>query len=109
MLNMSEFKDSNAGLNFHGTGSMITPFGAEVIATGDIPENAVVSLDSSAAVEKVQLGELLRNTINLLTASLNVQQLRQRQDFLLFLRTQLSFLPPQMNNLKFERGNAVEY
>lgn len=59
MLNMSEFKDSNAGLNFHGTGSMITPFGAEVIATGDIPENAVVSLDSSAAVEKVQLGGIV--------------------------------------------------
>lgn len=58
MLDMSEFKDSNAGLNFHGTGSMITPFGANVTPCSLIDAGTVLALDNSAAVEKVQLGDI---------------------------------------------------
>lgn len=58
LLDMSEFKDSNAGLNFHGTGSMITPFGADVIVSNIIPEGFIAGFDHSAAIEKVQVGDI---------------------------------------------------
>ncbi len=59
MLDMSEFKDSAAGLNFHGTGNMITPFGANVTPCSLIDAGTVLALDSSAAIEKVQLGDIV--------------------------------------------------
>lgn len=58
LLDMSEFKDANAGLNFHGTGNMVTPFGANVSPCAFIPEGSVLALDNSAAVERVQLGDI---------------------------------------------------
>lgn len=57
-LDMSEFKDSSAGLNFHGTGNMVTPFGASVTVTGIMPPNSIIAIDRSAAVEKVQVGDI---------------------------------------------------
>ncbi len=59
MLNISEFKDSNAGLNFHGTGNMITPFGAEIVNCSQLSGGGIIGLDRSCAVEKVQAGEVL--------------------------------------------------
>lgn len=60
MLNMSEFKDSNAGLNFHGTGNLITPLGAELLRADMLNEsNAIIGLDNSCALEKVQAGEVM--------------------------------------------------
>lgn len=58
LLNMSEFKDSYAGLNFHATGDMITPLGAELIKVDHI-SNGFLGLDKSCAVEKVQAGGVL--------------------------------------------------
>jgi len=58
LLDMSEFKDANAGLNFHGTGNMVTPFGATVSPSTFVPEGSVLALDRLAAVEKVQLGDI---------------------------------------------------
>lgn len=59
-LNMSEFKDSAAGLNFHGTGNMITPFGAELVKM-NFPEaeDAIIGLDKRYALEKVQAGDIV--------------------------------------------------
>lgn len=56
MLNMSEFRDSAAGLNCHGTGRMITPFGAEIVKYKPFDEGVMFALDKSAAIEKVQAG-----------------------------------------------------
>ncbi len=56
IMNMSEFKDSNAGLNFHGTGKLITPLGADLLKYDDMPTNTILVLDKNAAVEKVQAG-----------------------------------------------------
>ena len=36
ILKLGEFRDANAGLCFHGTGKMITPFGANLIKTAHI-------------------------------------------------------------------------
>lgn len=60
MLSITEFKDSHAGQNFHGTGKMITPFGAEVLRMSDDTENiGIIALDNSAALEKVQAGGVI--------------------------------------------------
>lgn len=56
MLKIDEFKDSAAGQNFHATGRMITPFGAEVLRCDDIDNSCIVGLDKTAALEKVQAG-----------------------------------------------------
>ena len=56
MLGITEFKDSNAGQSFHGTGRMITPFGAEVLKAGNLTGKVLYAIDSSAALEKVQAG-----------------------------------------------------
>ncbi len=56
IMNMAEFKDSNAGLNFHATGKLITPLGADLLKYDDMPTNTILVLDKNAAVEKVQAG-----------------------------------------------------
>ena len=59
MLSITEFKDSYAGQTFHGTGKMITPFGAEVLKMSGSEDRGVVALDKNAALEKVQAGGIL--------------------------------------------------
>lgn len=59
MLSITEFKDSYAGQNFHGTGKMITPFGAEVLKASGVDGKKVIALDKNAALEKVQAGGIL--------------------------------------------------
>ena len=59
MLSILEFKDSYAGQNFHGTGKMITPFGAEVLKVDRLNGSTIFALDNSAAIEKVQAGGIV--------------------------------------------------
>ncbi len=60
MLNLDEFKDAVAGLNFHGTGSMITPFGANLIKAKFLNgSNTIIGLDKNFALEKVQAGDIV--------------------------------------------------
>ncbi len=56
MIEFTEFKDSNAGQTFHGTGKMITPIGAELIRCNDLTKGSIIALDNKAALEKVQAG-----------------------------------------------------
>ncbi|MBR2134319.1 MAG: phage major capsid protein [Eubacterium sp.] len=58
LLAMPEFRDANAGLDFHGTGRIITPFGAEVIIYGDENDN-IFAIDNRYALEKVQAGGVM--------------------------------------------------
>ncbi len=60
MLKLDEFKDAVAGQNFHGTGSMITPFGANLIKAKCLKDqNIIIGLDKNYAIEKVQAGEVI--------------------------------------------------
>ena len=59
MLSIPEFKDSYAGQSFHGTGKMITPFGAEVLKLIGTSGKILFALDSSAALERVQAGGIV--------------------------------------------------
>lgn len=54
ILKISEFKDANAGLDFHGTGKLVTPFGAEIIVSEYVGDKAIIGLDRNYAIEKVQ-------------------------------------------------------
>lgn len=55
LLNMAEFRDAAAGLNFHGKGAMITPLGAKLLKSADI-NSKVVAIDKSCALEMVTAG-----------------------------------------------------
>lgn len=55
LLNMAEFRDAAAGLNFHGNGAMITPLGAKLLKSTDI-NSKVVAIDKNCALEMVTAG-----------------------------------------------------
>ena len=59
LLKMEEFRDSAAGLNFHATGNLITPYGAEIIYFPDLPADKIIALDKSSALERVQAGGIV--------------------------------------------------
>lgn len=59
LMNLDEFKDAAAGLNFHGTGKMITPLGSSLIRCADAPENMIIGLDKSCALEFVEAGGIV--------------------------------------------------
>lgn len=59
LLNMAEFKDSAAGQNFHGTGKMITPLGAEIVKCDALGGDKIIALDKNAALEKVCAGGIV--------------------------------------------------
>ena len=59
LVKINEFRDSAAGLDFHGTGKLISPLGAELIsAPGLVPSNAIVGLDKSCALEHLKVGDI---------------------------------------------------
>lgn len=53
LLTIQEFRDANAGLDFHGTGKLITPFGAEIICVEELEAGIIYALDKNYAIEKV--------------------------------------------------------
>lgn len=59
LLSMTEMKDANAGLAFHGTGRMITPLGAKLIHVPSVTGDKVVGLDKNCALEMVQSGDVI--------------------------------------------------
>lgn len=59
LLKMEEFRDAAAGLNFHGTGKLITPFGANLIKTSHIASpDTMIGLDKNCALEMVKVGDI---------------------------------------------------
>ncbi len=59
MLNLTEFKDPRAGLDFHGTGKMITPIGANLIKSSYVPSGKLIGIDKSCALEMVKSGDVV--------------------------------------------------
>ncbi len=59
ILNLSEFKDSHAGLNFHGSGNMITPLGAKIVRSDVLSDGEIIGIDKNYAIEKVQAGDIV--------------------------------------------------
>ena len=59
ILTLSEFRDAYTGLDFHSTGKLITPFGADLYKSTAIPEGTIIGLDKNCALEKVQCGSVV--------------------------------------------------
>ncbi len=59
MLNMEQFRDAAAGLNFHGKGDMITPLGAKLLKSPAVGQGTLIGLDKSAALEMVKAGDVM--------------------------------------------------
>lgn len=56
ILSLSQMQDANAGLDFQGTGKMITPLGATLIHAPEIAAGKIIGLDKSCAIEMVHAG-----------------------------------------------------
>lgn len=59
LLSLPEFRDAAAGLNFHATGNMITPFGASLVKSSAVPSDLLIGLDKSCALEMVEAGGII--------------------------------------------------
>lgn len=59
LMNIPEFKDANAGLNFHGTGKLCTPLGATLIHVPSMERGKIIGLDRTCALEMVQAGDVI--------------------------------------------------
>lgn len=59
ILSLDEMKDSTAGLNFQGTGKMVTPLGATLLHTSSLESGKLIGLDKSCALEMVQAGDVV--------------------------------------------------
>lgn len=59
LLTMPEMKDSFAGHNFHKTGDMITPLGANLIHAPDMTAGKVIGLDKNFALELVIAADVM--------------------------------------------------
>lgn len=61
LLNLNDMKDAQAGLNFQGTGKLITPMGANLLHVPSIPAETIIGIDRNCALEMVQAGEIVTN------------------------------------------------
>jgi hypothetical protein len=56
ILSISEFKDAQAGMNFQGTGKLVSPLGANLLHDPDMASGKIIGLDKTCALEMVQAG-----------------------------------------------------
>ena len=56
VLKMSQMQDAVAGLNFQGTGKLVTPLGAKLLRTSAMSANTLIGLDKNYALEMVRSG-----------------------------------------------------
>ena len=59
MLKVPEFQNPVAGMNFQGTGKMITPLGAKLYRCNALADGKIVGLDSRYALELVRAGDVM--------------------------------------------------
>lgn len=59
ILKMSELRDAYTGLDFHASGKLVTPFGAELYKDSQVSKGSVIGLDKSCALEKVVAGNVI--------------------------------------------------
>ena len=59
ILNMEQFRDAAAGLDFHGTGNAVTPLGAKLLKSTAVESGKLLGIDKSAALEMVKAGDIM--------------------------------------------------
>ena len=58
IMGLSPMQDANAGLNFHGTGNLITPIGAKIVTCSTVTDKKIIGLDKNFALQMVQSGDV---------------------------------------------------
>ena len=58
LLSLTQMQDAAAGLTFHGTGKMITPFGAQLLTHDGILQGGLLGIDQRYALEMVRAGDV---------------------------------------------------
>jgi hypothetical protein len=53
ILTMDEFKDANAGFRFQSTGELVSPIGASLVRSDEVPADLVIGMDRRFAAEEV--------------------------------------------------------
>ncbi len=59
ILSLSEMRDAVAGLDFQGTGNVVTPMGAKLILCESVAANKIVGLDKDFALQMIQSGDIV--------------------------------------------------
>ena len=59
ILAMPQMQDATAGLDFQGTGKMVTPLGASLLHAPEMTAGKVIGLDKNCALEMVQAGGVM--------------------------------------------------
>ena len=59
LLDLRQMRDPEAGLDFHGTGRMVTPMGAKVLRSSAVPAGKILGLDKNYALEMVKAGDVM--------------------------------------------------
>ena len=70
LLGMSQMQDAVAGLDFHGTGKLITPMGAKVLRSSAVPAGKIIGLDKNYALEMVKAGDVMVEYDNIIDRQL---------------------------------------
>lgn len=59
ILSLKEMQDAVAGLNFQGTGKIVTPIGAKLIKSSKVESNKIVGFDKNRALQMIQSGDIV--------------------------------------------------
>ncbi len=59
ILSLPEMQDAAAGLNFQGSGKMVTPLGANLLHTSAIESDLIIGLDKNCALEMVKATDIV--------------------------------------------------
>ncbi len=70
LLSIPEFKDAVAGLNFQGTGKLISPLGAKLLHAPQMEPGKIIGLDKTCALEMVQAGGVTTDSDRLIDRQL---------------------------------------
>lgn len=97
LIAMPEFRDSYAGLKSHGTGEIITPFGAEVVSSADFEEGTIIALDKNYAIEKVQAGGIVTEYDKLIDRQLERATISTIVGFNIICEDAMSAIAKQQN------------
>ena len=59
ILKLPEMQDAAAGLDFQGTGKLVTPMGATLLRSNAVPPGVIIGLDKNYALEAVRASDVL--------------------------------------------------
>lgn len=58
ILALAPMQDAAAGLNFHGTGNVVTPLGAKIVMCDNVNNSEIIGLDKNFALQMIQSGDV---------------------------------------------------